>query len=91
MTLSSNITRQLRAKAHALKVVVMIGNNGLTDNVQHEIDQALLAHELIKVRVQTRDRNYLRELAQEISHKQQADVIQIIGHVITFYRPKPEA
>jgi len=49
--LSNAEKKELRKKAHALKPVVMIGQHGLTDAVLAEIDLALNAHELIKVRV----------------------------------------
>jgi len=42
--------KALRARAHQLEPVVMIGGKGLTDEVIAEIDRALTAHELIKVR-----------------------------------------
>jgi len=42
--------KALRARAHKLEPVVMIGGKGLTDEVIAEIDRALSAHELIKVR-----------------------------------------
>ena len=48
--------RELRARAHALDPVVAIGQHGLTPAVLHEIDVALKAHELIKVRVFNGDR-----------------------------------
>ena len=42
--------KALKAKAHKLDPVVQIGTKGLTDEVIAEIDRALCAHELIKVR-----------------------------------------
>jgi hypothetical protein len=49
--------RELRARAHHLHPVVMVGHHGLTPAVLHEIDAALSAHELIKVRVFSDDRS----------------------------------
>ena len=48
--------RELRAKAHHLHPVVIVGQHGLTAAVLHEIDVNLLAHELIKVRVFSEER-----------------------------------
>ena len=44
---------ELRAEAHKLSPVVIIGDKGLTDEVMAEIDRSLKAHELIKVRATT--------------------------------------
>ena len=47
----SNLKRkELKKKSYLLKPIIMIGQNGLTDAVINEIDVALNAHELIKVR-----------------------------------------
>ena len=47
---------ELRAQAHGLAPVVMIGDKGLSDSVVAEVDRALKAHELIKVKAATDDR-----------------------------------
>ena len=44
---------QLRAKAHELSPVVIIGDKGLSDTVVAEVDRALRAHELVKVKAAT--------------------------------------
>ena len=54
----SNVEKKaLRTKAHSLKPSVMIGQNGLTDTVLAEIDNALNAHDLIKIRIRGVDKN----------------------------------
>lgn len=77
----------LRAHAHALKPVVMIGNQGLTDAVIGEVDRALIAHELIKIRVLGDDRlareAYLHQLCAELG----ATPVQHIGKLLLLYRP----
>src|SRR5665213_3199747 len=54
--LSSTERRAMRANAHHLDPVVFIGQHGLTPAVQHEIDVALRAHELVKIRVHNESR-----------------------------------
>lgn len=76
----------LRKQAHKLNPVVIIGGNGLTDAVQNEIDVALEAHELIKIRMHTRDRDAVIEAAEAICEKQNATLVQQIGHTIVVYR-----
>lgn len=86
MSLTPKIKQQLKAKAHKLKPVIMIGNNGLTDAVNKEIDRALHDHELIKIRVQTNDRDVRREVINEICKVNQAELVQIIGSIGVVYR-----
>lgn len=88
---TSQQIRQLRAKAHKLNPVVTLGQQGLTDNVNFEIDQALNAHELIKIRIQGKDKIAIKQLATEISAAHQAVLVQIIGHIIIIYRAKQDS
>lgn len=87
--LSPATRRDLRAKAHHLEPVVTVGHHGLTAPVLHEIDLALLAHELVKVRVLGNDRD-AREamLAQAVSALDCAPV-QHVGKILVLWRPNP--
>ena len=76
----------LRKKAPSLKPVVIIGQGGLTENVQKAIEEALVDHELIKIRVNCKDRHIRKQLIAKICETQQAELIQAIGHTITIYR-----
>jgi putative YhbY family RNA-binding protein len=79
-----------RADAHHLDPVVLIGGDGLTDAVKKEVDAALKAHGLIKVRVFSDDRatreGYLLTLADEL----EAAPIQHIGKLLVLWRPIPD-
>ncbi len=86
MSLNNKQIRFLRAQAHSLKPVVIIGGNGLTDNVINEINQALDDHELIKVRVNADDREDKAAMVDKISAQTEAFLIQTIGHIGIFYR-----
>jgi RNA-binding protein len=86
----SELKKFLKAKAHALKPVVITGQHGITPAVLNEIDLALDHHELIKVRVNAADRDERGEMVEEIVRATTAVVIQAIGHVITLYRKNPE-
>ena len=90
MSLATKQKQQLKAKAHALKPIVFIGNNGLSDNVKTEIELALTDHELIKIRIQTNDREIKRELFAEICLFHHAEPIQLIGSMGTIYRKNTE-
>jgi putative YhbY family RNA-binding protein len=82
--------RDLRARAHHLQPVVMIGEAGLTPAVLHEINVALGSHELIKVRVLGDDRERRGRLGGEICAALDAAEIQSIGKMIVLYRPRPD-
>jgi putative YhbY family RNA-binding protein len=81
--------RALRARAHALKPVVLVGHQGLTPAVLHEIDVALAAHELIKVRVFDDDREVRDALLARISADLDCAAVQHLGKILTVWRPKP--
>jgi len=88
--LSQAEKKTLKARAHALKPVVIVGNAGLTDNVVTEIDLALEHHELIKVRLNADDKKQRKEMSDKLEMDLSCDCIQIIGHVGIFYRKKIE-
>ena len=88
--MKSEQKKQLRAKAHTLKPVVITGNAGVTEAVLNEINLALDHHELIKVRVNAGDREQRKELSGQICEQTGAELIQSIGHIITLYRKNPD-
>tara|TARA_B100001063_G_scaffold242618_1_gene271612 strand:- start:1972 stop:2256 length:285 start_codon:yes stop_codon:yes gene_type:complete len=88
--LSNTRRKELKKKAYALKPVIMIGQNGLTDAVINEIDIALNAHELIKVRAKGSDKDERTNHCLKIKEKLNADIIQRIGFITVLYRPAPE-
>ncbi len=79
-----------RAEAHHLDPVVMIGADGLTPAVRKEIDAALKAHGLIKVRVFSDDRQTREAMLQALSEELDAAPIQHIGKLLVLWRPVPE-
>ena len=79
--------KALRKKAHSLKPVVMIGQHGLTDAVLAEVDIALNAHELIKVRIRGADKDKRTEQCTQIEHQLNAEVVHRIGGIAILYRP----
>ncbi len=80
----------LRAEAHALKPIVLIGEAGLTEAVMKEIDLGLDSHGLIKVRVFGDDREARIEMYETITTKLEAAPVQHIGKLLVLYRPKKE-
>ncbi|MDD2712047.1 MAG: YhbY family RNA-binding protein [Simplicispira sp.] len=82
--------REQRAQAHHLDPVVMVGGDGITPGVRKEIDAALNAHGLIKVRVFNDDRAARELMYQELAADLGAAPIQHIGKLLVLWRPQPE-
>ncbi|MFN4003424.1 MAG: ribosome assembly RNA-binding protein YhbY [Hylemonella sp.] len=81
--------KELRAQAHHLDPIVLIGSEGLTAAVRQEVDAALKAHGLIKVRVFSDDRAEREALLQTLSETLDAAAVQHIGKLLVLWRPKP--
>ena len=81
--------RDLKARAHHLRPVVMIGDAGLTPEVVREIEANLRSHELIKIRVLGEDRGSRSELISAICQETGAKPVQHIGKILVIYRPRP--
>jgi putative YhbY family RNA-binding protein len=82
--------KALKARAHKLEPVVIIGAKGLTDEVVKEVDLALKAHELIKVRAPTIERVARDEAMRTLCERTSAHAVQTIGKVFVLYRKKDE-
>ncbi|MEE8408944.1 MAG: ribosome assembly RNA-binding protein YhbY [Myxococcota bacterium] len=78
----------LRGKAHSLKPVVQVGQSGLADSVLEAVVQALLDHELIKVRLQQPDDK--KGMAQDLAFRSGSTMCGLVGHTVILYRPHPE-
>lgn len=82
---------ELRAQAHALKPVVLIGAEGLTDAVLAEIKVHLAAHQLIKIRVFGDERDERLAIYDEICNQMGAAPIQHIGKLLVIWQPQAAA
>ncbi|TAK84600.1 MAG: ribosome assembly RNA-binding protein YhbY [Betaproteobacteria bacterium] len=83
--------KALKAQAHKLEPVVQIGAKGLTDEVVAEIDRALKAHQLIKVRAASVERSVRHEVLASICEKTDAEAVQQVGKVFVLYRKNADA
>jgi len=86
--LTPALRRALRAKAHALHPVVLIGDNGLTEGVLREIEVNLHSHELIKMRAHS-ERDVRETMLGEICQRLSAQPVQHIGKTLVIYRERP--
>src|SRR6266704_6143743 len=88
--LSPTRRRELKARAHALDPVVLIGAAGLSPAVLAEIERSLKSHELIKVRVPGADRSGREAILEEICRRTGAQPVQHIGKILVLFRENPE-
>jgi putative YhbY family RNA-binding protein len=89
MTLTPAERRALKARAHHLQPVVMIGDAGLTPAVLREINVALTSHELIKIRVLGDDRAARSGIIDTVCTELDAAPVQGIGKILVIFRPRP--
>jgi len=82
--------KALKARAHKLEPVVLIGAKGLTEEVVAEIDRALTAHELIKVRAAGLERDVRDETLSVICERTGAQAVQRVGKVFVLFRKNDE-
>jgi RNA-binding protein len=80
----------LKARAHALEPVVHTGNAGVTDALIAEVDRALTAHELIKVKIGGDDRAARVAAGDAICARTGATAVHRVGKVIILWRPRAE-
>ena len=89
INLTPSQRKDQRALAHHLDPVVLIGGDGLTPAVTREVDQALNAHGLIKVRVFSDDRPGRDTMLAQLCDQLNAAPIQHIGKLLILWRPMP--
>lgn len=88
MPLSTHQKKHLRGLCHALQPVVTIADKGLVDTVGLEIENALLHHELIKVRIR-QDRAVRQQTVETLVGSLSAEAVMAVGQVVCLYRPNP--
>jgi RNA-binding protein len=90
VSLTSRERAHLKARAHALEPVVQVGGAGITDSLVAEVDRALTAHELIKVKVGVDDRPDRLAIGDEICDRTGAAAVHRVGKVLILWRPRPQ-
>lgn len=90
LTLTVLQRQNLKARAHPLKPTVMIGTAGLTPAVLLEIARALKSHEVIKISVQSGDREARKAMLEQICTELNAAPVQHIGKILVIYQPQED-
>lgn len=79
--------KYLRGLAHDLKPVVFIGQKGITDALKASINEALDAHELIKLKfVDFKEKSQKIEMAEAVEKLTGCQMAGMVGHIAIFYR-----
>ncbi|MEO6985706.1 MAG: YhbY family RNA-binding protein [Paralcaligenes sp.] len=91
LDITSQERSALRAAAHPLHPIVLIGDRGLSESVLKEIDRSLAAHHLIKVRVGGEDRAARETLLDAICDSLSCAPVHHLGKTLIIYRPDTEA
>ena len=82
--------RYLRGLAHALKPIVQVGQQGVTDMVIAQLNTALFDHELVKVKVNNTFDGAIEDVAIGLTEGTQSACVQQIGHILIFYKANPD-
>jgi RNA-binding protein len=90
MPLTSKERAALRAEAHRLSASVHVGHQGLTLAVRQTLEDALRTHELVKIQFSKNADTSAKQVANDLAGEVGADVVQVIGHTATLFRPNPE-
>ena len=88
--LTSKQRAQLRAMANSYETILLIGKSGVTDTVIKQADDALTSRELIKCGILESCPTSVRDTADEVARRIDADVVQTIGSRFILYRRNPE-
>jgi RNA-binding protein len=90
MQLSERQKKHLRGLAHSKEPIVMIGQAGASEGVTKELEIALGAHELVKVRARVGDREQRDTILEQLAQQTGSQLVQRIGNVGVFYRPSKD-
>ncbi|HAU1153111.1 TPA: ribosome assembly RNA-binding protein YhbY [Legionella pneumophila] len=88
--MDTSFKQSLKAKAHHLKPVVLLGAKGLTEAILAETNVALLAHELIKVKINGAEKEDKMQMARALCEQLDAELVQMIGNTLVLYRKNNE-
>lgn len=84
--LTSKQRARLRAYANKMDTILQIGKDGIAETLIRQVDDALTAREMIKIRVLETAPLNAREAAEELAAETESDVVQVIGTRVVLYR-----
>lgn len=90
LTYPGRVLRYLRSLGHHLQPVLSVGKEGVTEGLAAETERALLAHELIKVKVQQEAPVDRHEAAAELAAATTSTLVQVLGRTFLLYKRHPK-
>ncbi|NMB24763.1 MAG: ribosome assembly RNA-binding protein YhbY [Firmicutes bacterium] len=87
VALTSKQRAHLRGLANDMTAIIQVGKGGVSDSLTRQIDEALEARELIKIRLLSNIDEDPEELAMALANLTNSEVVQRIGKVVVLYRP----
>ena len=94
LKLSENFTgtqrRQLRALAHDFKPIVLVGHQGVSENLIQSLAQALYDHELVKVKILNNFEGDIEAVAHDLAIGTESALVQKLGRILLFYKQNPD-
>jgi RNA-binding protein len=87
---SGKLRKALRAAGHHRPVVVQVGKEGVTEPLLRQLEEALLAHELVKVKVGTECPEDRFEVGAIFAAEPGVQLAQILGRTLLVYRKHPQ-
>ena len=88
--LTSKQRAKLRTLANPLETILQVGKGGIGAQLVKQVDDALRARELIKMRVLETAPGFPREIAHALAEQTNAEVVQVIGTRFVLYRKNPK-
>ncbi|MFA6689497.1 MAG: YhbY family RNA-binding protein [Sphaerochaetaceae bacterium] len=87
--MNSNVRSYLRAQAHDLRPIVMVGKGGVNDSVIAALEEALVHHELVKIKFQD-FKGEVRPLSDQLAAATSAEVVSMVGFTAVLFRQNPK-
>ncbi len=87
--MTSKRRAQLRSQAQSLQPVVMVGHDGVSENVVNALKDALFCHELVKVKFQD-FKEAIKELSIRLAELSESDLVATTGFTAVFYKFNPD-
>lgn len=88
--LTSKQRSALRGIASTYETIFQVGKNGIQDTLIAQVNDALRARELIKLRVLDNSPYTAREAADELAEKTGSDVVQVVGSRFVLFKRNPK-